>query len=46
VGLKSHYENTNHRKENIVLETTRALAPGEMVDLRDSIKANYEFYKY
>ena len=45
VGLKGHYENTNHRKENIVLETTRALAPGEMVDLRDSIKANYEFYK-
>lgn len=45
VGLKGHYENTNHRKENIVLETTRALAPGEIVDLRDSIKANYEFYK-
>ena len=45
VGLKGHYENTNHRKESIVLETTRALAPGEIVDLRDSIKANYEFYK-
>ena len=45
VGLKGHYENTNHRKENIVLETTRLLAPGETVDLRDSIKANYEFYK-
>jgi len=45
VGLKDHYENTNHRKENVVLETTRALAPGEIVDLRDSIKANYEFYK-
>ncbi len=44
-GLNGHYENTNHRKEQIVLETTRALAQGETVDLRDSIKANYEFYK-
>jgi ferredoxin len=46
VGLTGHYENTNHRKENIVLETTRALAPGEVVDLKVSIKSNYDFYKY
>lgn len=45
VGLKGRYENTNHRKEKVVLETTRPLAAGEVVDLRDSIKANYEFYK-
>jgi ferredoxin len=44
-GLNGHYENTNHRKENIVLDTTRRLAPGEVVDLRVGIKANYEFYK-
>jgi NAD-dependent dihydropyrimidine dehydrogenase PreA subunit len=44
-GLKGHYENTNHRKEKIVLETTRALAAGETVNLKDSIKSNYDFYK-
>jgi len=44
-GLKGHYENTNHRKEKIVLETTRALAAGETVDLRDSVKLNHDFYK-
>ena len=44
-GLNGHYENSNHRKEAIVLETTRALTPGETVDLRDSIKFNYDFYK-
>jgi hypothetical protein len=45
IGLNGHYEATNHLKEQIVLETTRALAPGEMVDLQDSIKANYDFSK-
>ena len=44
-GLTGHYESTNHRKEKIVLNTTRALAPGEIVDLRESIKVNYAFYK-
>jgi hypothetical protein len=45
LGLQGHYESTNHRKEKIILETTRALQPGEVVDLRESIKANYDFYK-
>lgn len=44
-GLTGHYENTNHRKEKVVLETTRALAVGETIDLRDSIKLNRDFYK-
>ena len=44
-GLTGHYESTNHRKEKIVLNTTRALAPGEIVDLTESIKVNYAFYK-
>ncbi len=44
-GLSGHYENTNHRKERIVLETTRALLAGEAVDLKASIKSNYDFYK-
>jgi len=44
-GLAGHYESTNHCKEKIVLETTRALRVGEVIDLRESIKANYAFYK-
>jgi hypothetical protein len=35
----------NHHKEKAVLETTRVLAPGETVNLQESIKANYGFYK-
>lgn len=44
-GLTGHYESLNHRKEKITLETTRVLAAGETVDLRDSIQANHNFYK-
>ncbi|HSB02159.1 MAG TPA: 4Fe-4S binding protein, partial [Anaerolineales bacterium] len=44
-GLVGHYENTNHRKEKIILNTTRALNAGEVVDLRAGIQANYDFYK-
>lgn len=28
-SLNGHYESANHRKEKIVLETTRVLVPGE-----------------
>src|SRR5512147_1893336 len=45
VGLTGHYESVNHHKEKIVLETTRALQAGELIDLRETIKANYNFYK-
>jgi hypothetical protein len=45
LGLNGSYESINHRKEKVVLETTRMLNPGETVDLRESIKANYNFYK-
>ncbi len=44
-GLTGRYESTNHRKEKIVLETTRALNAGEIVDLRTSTQSNYDFYK-
>ena len=44
-GLTGHYESTNHRKEKIILNTTRALAASEILDLRESIKSNYAFYK-
>ncbi len=44
-GLIDRYESTNHHQETIVLETTRALNAGEIVDLQTSIQANYDFYK-
>jgi hypothetical protein len=44
-GLAGRYEHTNHHKETIVLETTRALTAGETVDLRTSIQSKYDFYK-
>src|SRR5512146_3070660 len=44
-GLTGLYENVNHHKEKIVLETTRALHAGEIIDLRSSVKSNYDFYK-
>ena len=42
-GLTGHYEATNHRGEQIVIETTRQLAKGEVVDLTPEIKASYAF---
>ena len=42
-GLTGHYEATNHRGERIVIETTRQLAKGEVVDLTPEIKASYAF---
>jgi ferredoxin len=45
LGLQGHYEHINHRQEKVVLETTKSLQPGETVDLRESIQANYDFYK-
>ncbi len=44
-GLNGHYEGPSHNGETIVLETTRALAPGEVIDLTESIKLNQAFYK-
>jgi len=45
IGLTGYYEGSNHHGEKVVLETTRALAAGEIVDLRPSIKDNENFYK-
>ena len=44
VGLKGHYEAINHKKQKVVLETTRTLAAGEVLDLRGSIKMNDRFF--
>lgn len=40
-GLSGHYEARNHHGEQIVLETTRQLTKGEVIDLTPEIKANY-----
>jgi ferredoxin len=43
--LKGHFEATNHFGKPIRLETTRQLAAGEVVDFRQDIKPNYDFFK-
>ncbi len=44
-GLQGHYEGANHRGELVLLETSRTLAAGEVIDLRDSIGRNREFFR-
>ncbi len=44
-GLKGHYEATDHHGKKVVLDTTRALTAGEVLDLRKSIKVNELFFK-
>ena len=44
-GLTGHYEAKDHHGKAVVLETTRALAAGEVLDLRGSIKTNAQFFK-
>jgi NAD-dependent dihydropyrimidine dehydrogenase PreA subunit len=45
VGLTGHYESMNHYNEKIIIKTARSLEAGEILDLRASIKSNYDFYK-
>jgi ferredoxin len=40
-----HYEGDNNKGEKIILEETVLLAPGEVVNLRDDIQPNYDFFK-
>ncbi|MBI5824482.1 MAG: ferredoxin family protein [Chloroflexi bacterium] len=44
-GLSGSYTATSHRGEGINLNTTRALAAGEVIDLRQAIAFNRDFYK-
>ena len=44
-GLTGHYEAKDHHGKVVVLETTRALTAGEVLDLRGSIKTNAQFFK-
>jgi hypothetical protein len=43
--LSGHYEATNHGGKAVVLETTKQLAAGEVVDLTADVKQNYAFFK-
>ncbi len=45
VGLTGHYEASNHHGNAVVLETTRQLAAGEVVDLTPDTPLNYDFFK-
>jgi ferredoxin len=44
-GLNGHYAGSNARGKAIVLNTTRALAPGEVIDLRGAIQTNASFFR-
>jgi NAD-dependent dihydropyrimidine dehydrogenase PreA subunit len=44
-GLTDHYEGMSHTGEVIKLDTTRALAAGEIIDLTPAIALNEKFYK-
>lgn len=43
-GFTETYNGTNHEGEAVHLETTRILKAGEVVDLTEDIKPNYEFF--
>ena len=42
LGLTGHYEGVNHKGKSVVLETTRQLTSGEVVDLTPGIQSNYD----
>ncbi|MCB0102205.1 MAG: ferredoxin family protein [Anaerolineales bacterium] len=44
VGLAGEYNGKSHHGETVALSTTRALATGEVVDLRKAIQENRRFY--
>ncbi len=45
VGFTGHYEGTNHHGEKVVLDSVQQLKAGEVVDLTEDIKPNYDFFK-
>jgi len=45
VGLTGHYEGLNHHGNQVVLDCVRQLEAGEVVDLRQDIQANYDFFR-
>jgi len=45
VGLTEHYEANNHHGVQVVLENTKKLEAGEVVDLTPDTKLNYDFFQ-
>jgi len=45
VGLGGHYTGSDHQGKAVVLETTKALAKGETIDLTADTPSNYDYYK-
>ncbi len=44
-GLNGHYEGQGHHDQRVILETTRVLNGGEVVDLSSAVKINASFFK-
>ncbi len=44
-GLTGRHEIVNHKGQTVVLNSTRSLAAGEIVDLSGSLKMNEEYFK-
>ena len=43
-GLGGHYEAVGHHGQQVMLETTRLLSAGEVIDLREAVEANRSYY--
>lgn len=43
-GLTGRYVGKSHRGQSVVLNTTRTLAPGEVINLRGAIQTNAQFF--
>lgn len=44
-GFSGHYEGTNHNGKKVVLDTVKELTTGDVINLRDDIQPNYDFFK-
>ncbi len=45
IGLSGHYEGVNHYGEAVILNCTRQLKAGEVVDLSEDIPSNYKYFQ-
>jgi len=45
VGFTGHFEGENHHGVKVVLDSVKQLNPGDVVDLRQDIPANYSYFK-
>ena len=43
--MSGHYEGTNRHGKAVILETVKSLEKGEIVNLRDDIQVNYDFFQ-